>query len=268
MREDDRRGTRLFVACVPALLALCLAAPQAVSAQVSDKWPIHALDRPQPVVVTPGATTAPQPPPADAIVLFSGRDLAQWQSANGSAARWKVEYGYFEVEAGTGTIRSAQGFGDIQLHIEWATPTTVVGSSQERGNSGIHLMGLYEVQILDSYRNTTYPDGQAGAIYGQFPPLVNASRPPGEWQTYDIVFHAPRFDAAGKVTSPARVTLLHNGVLVQDNVELSGPTRHYQRPPYAAHAARLPIALQDHGNPIRFRNIWVRDLTTTAGKDQ
>jgi hypothetical protein len=165
-----------------------------------------------------------------------------------------------EVVAGTGDIATARGFGDVQLHIEWATPTPPHGESQERGNSGVFLMGRYEVQVLDSYNNKTYPDGQASALYGQYPPLVNASRPPGEWQSYDIVFRRPRFDAQGKLLKPARVTVFHNGVLVQDDVELTGPTAHQRRPPYEAHPERLPIKLQDHGNPIRFRNIWLREL--------
>lgn len=232
-----------------------------VSGQVSTQWPQHSMDRPQPRVVSPGPFVA-SAPPSDAIVLFDGRSLAGWQSADhaGQPAKWKVENGYAEVVAGAGGIESKEALGDVQLHIEWRTPTPPKGESQERGNSGVFLMGRYEVQVLDSYHSITYPDGQAGAIYGQFPPLVNASRPPGEWQTYDIVFHRPRFDAAGRVTRPARMTVLHNGVLVQDNVELSGPTAHQSRPPYAKHADALPLMLQDHGNPVRFRNIWVRKL--------
>ena len=157
-------------------------------------------------------------------------------------------------------ISTRDGFGDAQLHVEWMSPVPVAGESQDRGNSGVFLMGRYEVQVLDSYDNATYPDGQAGAVYGQYPPLVNASRPPGEWQMYDIIFHRPRFDAQGKVTQPARMTVLHNGVLVQDNVVLSGPTGHTRRPPYEKHDDRLPIGLQDHGQRVRFRNIWIRDL--------
>ncbi|HJQ64951.1 MAG TPA: DUF1080 domain-containing protein [Gemmatimonadales bacterium] len=231
-------------------------------AQVSSRWPIHAMDRPQPPVVAPAPTARPDAPPADAIVLFDGTDLSQWQADSGPA-RWKVDSGYMEVVAGTGGIRSKQGFGDCQLHIEWMAPLPAQGEGQERGNSGVFLMGRYEVQVLDSYQNQTYPDGQASAVYGQYPPLVNASRPPGVWQTYDIVFHRPRFDAQGKLLSPARLTVLHNGILVQDNVELSGPTAHQRRPPYSAHADELPIGLQDHGHPVRYRNVWVRLLTTT-----
>lgn len=224
-------------------------------------WPIHDENRPQPPVVTPGAAPAvPAPPPSDAVVLFGGGDLAQWEMEDGAPAKWVVRDGYFEAVAGTGTIRTRQGFGDVQLHLEWMAPDPPRGEGQDRGNSGVFLMGMYEVQVLDSYGNRTYPDGQAAALYGQYPPLVNASRPPGEWQQYDIVFRAPRFDASGAVTSPAHVTVLHNGVLVQDAVELTGPTGHHQRPPYAAHPARLPLGLQDHGHPVRFRNVWVREL--------
>lgn len=165
-----------------------------------------------------------------------------------------------EVVRGAGSIESVRGFGDAQLHVEWAAPAPPRGEGQGRGNSGVFLMGRYEVQVLDSHLNVTYPDGQAGAIYGQFPPLVNASRPPGEWHTYDIVFRAPRFDSAGRLASPARMTVLHNGVLVQDNVSLLGPTSHQRRDPYEAHADRLPVSLQDHGDPVRFRNVWIREL--------
>jgi hypothetical protein len=224
------------------------------------------MDRPQPPVVDPGPSRAPAPPPSDAVVLFDGRSLDRWRSGDsaGGPAKWKLGDGYMEVVAGTGMLATKEAFGDVQLHIEWREPTPPKGTSQERGNSGVFLMGLYEVQVLDSYRNVTYPDGQAGAIYGQFPPLVNASRPPGEWQTYDIVFHRPHFDAGGKVTRPARMTVVQNGVLVQDNVELSGPTAHQKRPPYVKHPDALPLELQDHGDPVRFRNIWIRRLEPSA----
>jgi hypothetical protein len=202
-------------------------------------------------------------PPSDAIVLFDGSSLSGWRSVDSSSqpARWRVADGYMEVVAGTGNIATARGFGDVQLHIEWMAPTPVEGEGQGRGNSGVFLMGIYEVQVLDSYQNTTYADGHAAAIYGQYPPLVNPSRPPGEWQTYDIVFHRPRFDTNGRATTKARMTILFNGVLVQDNVELTGPTAHKARPPYAKHDDRLPLILQDHGNPVQFRNVWVRELS-------
>jgi hypothetical protein len=193
-------------------------------------------------------------------VLFDGRDLSRWRGEGGAPARWKVENGYVEVVRGAGTIATADAFGDVQLHLEWAAPAPARGEGQERGNSGVFLMGQYEAQVLDSYRNDTYADGQAAALYGQHPPLANASRPPGEWQSYDIVFHAPRFDAQGTLLRPARMTVFHNGVLVQDDAVLTGPTAHRAQPPYKAHPDRLPLSLQDHGDPVRFRNIWLRPL--------
>lgn len=216
---------------------------------------IHDMNRAQPRIITPG------PPPSDAVVLFNGKDLSGWQTFNGKPAGWNVRDGYFEVAPGSGDIQTRQAFGDCQLHVEWATPNPPRGTGQERGNSGVYLMSKYEVQVLDSYQSKTYPDGQAAALYGQYPPLVNASLPPGQWQTYEIIFHGPRFARDGKVTRPARVTVLHNGVLVQDNVELTGPTEHAQRPPYTPHPERLPLRLQDHDYPVRFRNIWIRELT-------
>lgn len=228
----------------------------------SGGFPMHSMTRPQPPIVTPGPAPDPVRPPSDAIVLFDGSSLAAWRTSDSakSPAKWKIEAGYMEVVRGAGSIESVRGFGDAQLHVEWAAPAPPRGEGQGRGNSGVFLMGRYEVQVLDSHLNVTYPDGQAGAIYGQFPPLVNASRPPGEWHTYDIVFRAPRFDSAGRLASPARMTVLHNGVLVQDNVSLLGPTSHQRRDPYEAHADRLPVSLQDHGDPVRFRNVWIREL--------
>jgi len=247
---------------VTVLLTLCVATT--ASAQVSTRWTQHALDRPQPRIVGPAPVDRPDAPPTDAVVLFDGSDLSQWAGDSGQAAPWKVENGYIEVVAGSGFIHTRRGFGDCQLHIEWEAPLPPQGEGQERGNSGVFLMGRYEVQVLDSYDNKTYPDGQAAAVYGQFPPLVNAARPPGEWQSYDIVFHRPHFDGKGRATKPARVTVFHNGVLVQDNVELSGPTAHQMRPPYTAHPDSLPLGLQDHGYPVRYRNIWIRPLPEEA----
>ena len=229
-------------------------------AQPSTRWPIHSTDRPQPRVVKPPANSWTVAPPADATVLFGGADLTKWRKDDGTPPSWKVENGYMEVVPGSGEIVTRDGFGDAQLHVEWMAPLPADGKGQDRGNSGVFLMRRYEVQVLDSYDNITYPDGQASAVYGQYPPLVNASRPPGEWQTYDIIFHRPRFDAQGKATQPARMTVLHNGVLVHDNVVLVGPTAHMRRPPYEKHDDRLPISLQDHGTRVRFRNIWIRDL--------
>lgn len=238
----------ILVIAMTALLAPPL------MAQAPPRWEVHDTLRPRPRVVQARGI------PSDAIVLFDGKDLSEWRSAQGGAAGWRVRGGFVEVVPRSGDIETARRFGDVQLHIEWATPSEVTGDGQGRGNSGVFLMGLYEVQILDSYRNRTYADGQAAAVYGQHPPLVNASRPPGEWQTYDIVFRRPRFDSAGALVSAARMTVLHNGVLVQNDVELSGATANARRASYRAHADRLPIRLQDHDNPTRFRNIWVREI--------
>jgi hypothetical protein len=241
---------------------VCCLAPLSL-AQVDPRWKPNDPDRPVPPVIEPGTAStqdAPGHPPSDAVVLFDGRDLSQWLGEDGQPAKWKVGDGYFEVVPKSGFIHTRQPVGDCQLHVEFAEPVPPVGEDQGRGNSGVFLMGLYEIQVLDSYHSKTYADGQASAVYAQFPPQVNASRPPGIWQTYDIIFHAPRFDKDGKLLRPARVTVLHNGVLVQDNVELSGPTGHHVRPPYTPTPEKLPLALQDHGNPVRFRNIWIREL--------
>lgn len=260
------RRTLLTAGSLMAVAALLISVSLTATNPASDtqiKWPIHDRTRPLPPVITPGTSSnqnQPGRPPSDAIVVFGGKDLSQWQSANGGAAKWKVEDGYFEVAPKTGDIETKQSFGDCQLHVEWAAPSPPHGEDQDRGNSGIFLMGLYEVQVLDSYQSKTYADGQAGAIYGQYPPLVNACRPPGEWQTYDIVWHGPRFDASGKLVRPATVTVIQNGVLVQDHVTLTGPTAHKQRPPYSVHPEKLPLKLQDHSHPVRYRNIWIREM--------
>jgi len=213
----------------------------------------------EPPIITPGAT--PGAPPSDAIVLFDGKDLSQWVSDKGGGpAPWKVADGVLTVAPGSGGIHTRDGFGSAQLHIEWATPSEVKGDGQGRGNSGVFFMSTYEVQILDSYENKTYFHGQASAIYKQHAPLVNASRKPGEWQSYDIIFDAPVFDADGKLLKRAFFTVFHNGVLTQHHVEVMGVTAHDKPPYYEAHAARLPVSLQDHGNPMRFRNIWIRNL--------
>ncbi len=227
------------------------------------KWKIHDPDRPLPPVITPGTASTQEKAgtaPSDAVVLFDGKDLSHWIDKDGKPAKWKVQNGYMEVVPGTGNISSRDSFGDCQLHVEFAEPSPAHGESQERGNSGVFLMGLYEIQVLDSYENKTYADGQAAAVYGQYPPLVNASRPPAKWQTYDIIFHGARFAAGGKLLRPARVTVLHNGVLVQDNVEMTGPTAHGERPPYKAGPEKLPLGLQDHEMLVRYRNIWIREL--------
>jgi hypothetical protein len=211
----------------------------------------------EPKVVIPGPVGGP---PSDAIVLFDGKDLSQWEGGD----KWKIEDGYAITQETS--ITTKQGFGDCQFHIEFATPAEVKGSGQGRGNSGIYFMGIYEVQVLDSYENPTYFDGQCASIYKQFPPLVNASRKPGEWQTYDIVFSAPKFDEQGKVKKPAYLTVLHNGVLVQHHSELLGGTFYDKPPAYTAHADKLPIQLQFHGDPVRYRNIWLRQISPQALK--
>lgn len=227
---------------------------------------VHDPARPHPAVVTPSTQLGGAP--SDAIVLFDGHDLSQWTSArlgtadftaNANPARWKVADGYFEVTPRTGDIATKEKFGDVQLHIEWAAPEEVRGSSQGRGNSGIFLQGRYEVQVLDSYQNPTYADGQAGAIYGQWPPLVNAARKPGEWQSYDIVFEAPHF-AGGQLTKPAYLTVFLNGVLLHNRQEVMGPTVHRALAKYVPQPAEDSLVLQDHGNPVRYRNIWIRRL--------
>jgi hypothetical protein len=226
------------------------------------KWRVHDGARPQPAVVDPGtASTQEQAgrPPSDAVVLFDGKDLSHWLDDKGEPAAWTVEDGAMVVKAGKGTVRTREEFGDCQLHIEWSAPTLGMGSGQGRGNSGVFLFGRYEIQVLDSHGNKTYPDGQASAIYGQYPPLVNASRKPGQWQTYDILFTAPRFKE-GQLEKPAFATVIHNGVVVHNHAELLGPMAHRQLPKYTPHGPKGPISLQDHGNPVRFRNIWVREL--------
>jgi hypothetical protein len=243
---------KLFCITVAGLIAFTAAG---ALAQEPGPFPPPKME---PLIVTPGKTSAD--PPSDAIVLFNGRDLSHWRGKDGSAAAWTVREGYVEVAPGTGDITTADKFGDVQLHIEWATPAVPKGEGQERGNSGVFLMDRYEVQVLDSYENKTYYHGQAGAVYKQHAPLVNASRKPGEWQTYDIVFHAPKFDEQGKVIDRARVTVLHNGVLIQNNVEIYGITYHDRPALYIAHPREEPLHLQDHGNPVRYRNIWIRRL--------
>ena len=254
---------KILLAAISALLLA--AVPAVCTAQVDTKWKIHDPDRPAPPVIDPGTPSTQDShgrPPSDAAVLFDGKDLSKWAHKDGTAAKWKVENGYAEVVAKTGYIYTREAFGDCQLHVEFTEPSPPKGESQDRGNSGVFLQGLYETQVLDSYQSKTYADGQAAAIYGQYPPLVNASRPPGQWQSYDIVFHGPRFAKDGKLLRPARETVFHNGVLVQDNVELSGPTAHGKRPPYEPQPEKLPLALQDHNHPVRYRNIWIRELKT------
>jgi hypothetical protein len=227
------------------------------------QYKVHDSARPQPRVITPPAEStqqSPGDPPSDAVVLFDGSDLSGWVGKDGGPAQWTVENGYMEVVPKTGDISSKEQFGDCQLHVEWAAPAEVKGDSQGRGNSGVFLMGLYEIQVLDCYDNPTYADGTTGAIYGQYPPLVNASRKPGQWQTFDIVFIAPKFDGENLV-SPARATVMFNGIVVQHDQEIQGPTVHRKLAEYKLHPETGPLKLQDHGDLVRFRNIWYRPLT-------
>jgi hypothetical protein len=230
---------------------------------------VHETDpakQPFPAIVTPGPVGVVGAAPSDAIVLFDGSEKAlteNWTNTEGGPSAWKVVDGALESVKKAGYIQTKQKFGSCQLHIEWASPARVEGSGQGRGNSGVFLMSTYEVQVLDNYDNITYADGQAGALYGRQKPLVNVCRKPGEWQTYDIIFHRPLFDEAGKVTRQATFTILHNGVLIQDHTVLSGGTGWmgpHAASEYKAHADKLPLAMQDHGNPVRFRNVWIREL--------
>ena len=244
MREVTRRGL-LLAAC----FGVCVSA---VAEERGTKWPSKSMERPRPVVVTPAAITNPGGAPSDAVVLFDGTNLNAWEMVQKwkkdknprpvVTPTWKVASGYMEAIEQSGDLRTKRAFGDCQIHIEWATPSEVKGDGQGRGNSGIMLGGLCEVQVLDSYENDTYPDGQAGAIYAKYPPLVNASRKPGEWQTYDIIFHAYR---EGR---PAMLTVIHNGVVIHHGVDPRSRTQ------------EITIGLQDHKNPVRYRNIWVRAL--------
>lgn len=250
---------RSLVRATIALL-LSLGTSSALAAQQTPAWPQHSMERPNPPVERAPAQRLPVPAPTGAIVLFDGTDLSWWQKRDGEPAAWRVADGVMEVAKGAGGIQTRVGFGDVRLHVEWASPKPAVGEGQDRGNSGVFLMGRYEVQVLDSYDSDTYADGQAAALYGQFPPRVNVSRAPGEWQSFDIEFRRPQFDTLGVLLSPARVTVRHNGVLVHDDVALLGPTSNRVRAPYEAHADQLPISLQDHGHPVRFRNIWALPL--------
>jgi 3-keto-disaccharide hydrolase len=234
---------------IVALIAM--AASQQGDPKATEVW------TPVPPVVDPGG---PGKPPSDAIVLFDGRDLSEWRGKDGAEPDWKVADGAMTVVAKTGDIETRRELGDVQLHIEWRTPLPAEGEGQERGNSGVYLMKRYELQVLDSFRNETYVNGQAGSIYKQYPPLVNVSRPPGEWQSYDVIFMAPRFSADGKVERPAVFTVLQNGVLIQNHVELKGSTVYVGEPRYEPHSSKAPLLLQDHGNPVSYRNIWVREL--------
>lgn len=239
-RGCKHSGTALAILLLAATTA-ALTAKEYISGKV---WP-------EPKIVDPGPVGGP---PSDAVVLFGGNDMSAWEGGD----KWEVADGVATAKGGG--ITTKQAFGNCQLHVEWAEPSAVSGSGQGRGNSGVYLQGQYEVQILDSYDNQTYFDGQCGSIYKQTPPLVNACRKPGEWQSYDIIFEAPKFDASGNVTKPAFVTVLQNGVLIQNHFQIEGTSSWDAPPKYTAHEPKLPLSIQYHGNPVRFRNIWIREL--------
>ena len=271
------RHTSLTLFATALCLAIALGAQQKKGADLGftdtpilpgQKWHVHDPDRPHPRVVTPGKE--PGAAPSDAIVLFDGKDLSKWDQHGRGAdsaklvdAQWKVENGYFEVVPGTGDLYTREKFGDCQLHVEWSELPDVRGASQARGNSGVLLMSRYEIQVLDPYDNPTYADGQASAIYGQFPPLVNPGRKPGEWQIYDIVFEAPRFEGE-RLIKPAVFTVFFNGVLVQNHKEPIGAMVYRQVAKYTPHDPEEPLMLQEHHDRVRYRNIWIRRL---AGYD-
>lgn len=227
------------------------------------KWKVHDAARPHPRKVTPGLPLLNEAPPADAIVLFDGKDLSSWvtvaRGAQPQPAKWKVQDGYFEVVPRSGRLVTKEKFGDCQIHVEWMVPKGVEGAGQGRGNSGVEIMGRYEIQVLESFENQTYADGQAASIYGQYPPLVNASRPQGEWQVYDIFFEAPKFEG-DKLVKPAYVTVVHNGMMVHHRQEIQGTAVHRRVAKYTPHGAEESLSLQDHGQLVRFRNIWIRRL--------
>ncbi len=260
-REGNVKAVRshslrnLFV--VLAVLGGLTAVSGQTNAPAGGPWKAHDMNRPRPPVRDPGPPGAQEfaPPPAGAVVLFDGRDLAQWERKPGAKAadqspapKWKIENGYMEIASKSGSIFTKEKFGDCRLHLEWATPAEVKGNGQGRGNSGVFLPGHQEVQVLDSYQNDTYPDGQAAAVYGKYPPSANVCRKPGEWQSYDITLEQPRYDAQRKLTAPCTLTVVHNGVVVQDRVDLGGG------------ATNGVLSLQDHNNPVRYRNIWIQRL--------
>ena len=242
---------KIFAAFTALLTLFFLNAQRVGDPKLTEVW------NPVPAKVSPVKSAADAP--SDAIVLFDGKSGAAWQQKNGKDFNWKVDSGFMQVKPGTGDIQTKQSFGSCQLHIEWRAPHVVKGEGQGRGNSGIFLMSRYELQILDNYNNRTYSNGQAASMYKQRMPMVNACRPPGEWQSYDIIFTAPQFNADSSVKSAAKITVIHNGVLVQNNIEIWGGTEYIGIPTYQVHG-KLPIILQDHGDLVSFRNIWIREL--------
>ena len=243
---------KIFAAFFSCFSFSILIAQQTGDPKITEVW------NPVPAKIAPGKTAADAP--SDAIVLFNGKNGDAWKHTNGDALKWTIDSGFMMVKPGTGNISTKQGFGSCQLHIEWRAPYIVKGESQGRGNSGIFFMGKYELQVLDNYNNRTYSNGQAGSMYKQRMPLVNACRPPGEWQSYDVIFTAPQFNADSTLRSAARVTVFHNGVLVQNNTELWGSTEYIGTPKYTMHSNRESIILQDHGDLVAYRNIWIREL--------
>jgi len=247
---------------VPGFILLLLFSVNTAQAQEQDMKPEETeVWEPVPEKVDPGGLIE-KAPPSDAVVLFDGSDLSAWESVegDGSPAEWNISGDHVTVAPGTGGIQTRQGFGSVQLHVEWRSPEEIEGEGQGRGNSGIFLQSNYELQVLDSYDNESYSNGMAGSMYKQHIPLVNAAREPGEWQSYDILYTAPEFNEDGSVGSPARITVFWNGVLVQDDVEIKGATQYIGHPSYEEHEDKLPIVLQDHSNPVSFRNIWLREL--------
>ncbi len=259
LRALRRNGNRTVLAVIAAFAIAAIGhADRAVK-----KYKQHSKQRKRPPRVSARPMTLQ--PPSDAVVLFDGDDLSKWTSLKGGNPMFRVKDGYMEVRPGKGDIMTKKKFGDCQLHLEWASPKPAHGTGQDRGNSGV-FFGIpgkspcyYEVQILDTYKNKTYADGMAGALYGQYPPLMNACREPGEWQSFDIIYRRPRFDDKGNVKKPATFTVIHNGVVVQHNEALTGSTAYKKRPPYKPHG-KLPLMLQDHGHRVKFRNVWVRPL--------
>ncbi len=268
-------GVRSLATCA-VMVAACASLACGAEEAAKEGYEVHDMKRPQPPVVTPGAAStndAPGQPPSDAIVLFDGTDLSKWKAGRTEEdikagkpegpAEWTIEDGELVVAFGKGNLVTTDEFRDVQLHMEFWHPADITGKSQNRGNSGVFFMGMYELQILDNHNAETYADGMVGSMYGQYPPLVNAARPPGQWQTYDVIFRAPRYEGE-RVVKPARMTVLLNGVVVQDNTELLGPTKHKLLTSYPkTHPEKGPLKLQDHGHPVRFRNIWVRELKET-----